>query len=139
MSGSRAKKGQSMRAIISVASRDGIPELANELQRRGVTIFSTSGTAHALQMAGVQVEPVTVLTKFPEILNGRVKTLHPAIFGGILARRDIPAHMDELQVHEIAPIDIVAVNLYPFAETIARPGVTITEALEQIDIGGAAP
>src|SRR5438876_1011074 len=107
-------------------------------KKRRVSIFSTSGTAHALQMVGIQVEPVTALTKFPEILDGRVKTLHPAIFGGILARRDVPAHMDELQEHEIAPIDIVAVNLYPFAETIARPGVTITEALEQIDIGGAA-
>ncbi len=127
-----------MRAIISAANRDGVFELAHKLQERSVTIFSTSGTAHALRAAGVQVELVTALTKFPEILDGRVKTLHPAIFGGILARRDVTTHMNELQEHEIAPIDIVVVNLYPFAETIARPGVTITEALEQIDIGGVA-
>src|SRR5215469_15335709 len=127
-----------MRAIISVANRDGVSELAHKLRERGVTIFSTSGTAQALRAAGVQVELVTSLTKFPEILDGRVKTLHPAIFGGILAHRDVTTHMNELQEHEIAPIDIVLVSLYPFAETIARPGVTITEALEQIDIGGVA-
>src|SRR5215467_1074404 len=127
-----------MQAIISTAKRDGLAELARELQTHDVSIFSTSGTASALKAEGIEAEPVSALTKFPEILDGRVKTLHPAIFGGILARRDIPAHMDELQEHEIAPIDIVVVNLYPFAETIARPGVTITEALEQIDIGGVA-
>jgi phosphoribosylaminoimidazolecarboxamide formyltransferase / IMP cyclohydrolase len=127
-----------MRAIISVANRDGLTQLAHELQTHNVTIFSTSGTAQALQAAEIAVEPVTALTGFPEILDGRVKTLHPAIFGAILARRDIPAHMEELQAHSITPIDIVAVNLYPFAETVARPGVTTAEALEQIDIGGAA-
>src|SRR6266536_227181 len=127
-----------MRAIISTAKRDGLTELARELQARDVTIFSTSGTASALKVEGIEAEPVSALTRFPEILDGRVKTLHPAIFGGILARRDVTTHMKELQEHEIAPIDIVVVNLYPFAETIARPGVTITEALEQIDIGGVA-
>ncbi len=127
-----------MRAIISVANRDGLSELARELQAHGVTIFSTSGTAQALQTAGITVEPVTVLTGFPEILDGRVKTLHPAIFGAILARRDVPAHMEQLQAHDITPIDIVAVNLYPFAETVARPSVTTAEALEQVDIGGVA-
>src|SRR2546425_833507 len=100
-----------MRAIISVANRDGLSELARELQAHGVTIFSTSGTAQALQAAEIAVEPVTALTGFPEILDGRVKTLHPAIFGAILARRDIPAHMEELQAHSITPIDIVAVML----------------------------
>ena len=127
-----------MRAIISVANRDGLTELARELQTHGVTIFSTSGTAQALHTAGIAVELVTALTGFPEILDGRVKTLHPAIFGGVLARRDAAAHMEQLQEHGISPIDIVAVNLYPFAETIARPSVTTTEALEQIDIGGVA-
>jgi phosphoribosylaminoimidazolecarboxamide formyltransferase / IMP cyclohydrolase len=127
-----------MRAIISVADREGLSELARELQAHGVTIFSTSGTAQALQADNIEVEPVTALTGFPEILDGRVKTIHPAIFGAILARRDLPAHMEQLQEHEITPIDIVVVNLYPFAETVARPSVTTAEALEQIDIGGVA-
>src|SRR5207247_7023943 len=127
-----------MRPIISAANRDGIPELAHELQKRGVTIFSTSGTAGALRVAGVQVETVTALTRFPEILDGRVKTLHPAIFGGILARRDSTAHSQDLQDHGIVPIDIVVVNLYPFIDTIARLNTTLSEALEQIDIGGVA-
>src|SRR3989475_10772404 len=116
-----------MRAIISVANRDGLTELARELQTHGVTIFSTSGTAQALHTSGIAVELCTALTGFPEILDGRVKTLHPAIFGGVLARRDAAAHMEQLQEHGISPIDIVAVNLYPFAETIARPSVTTTE------------
>src|SRR5207247_8766629 len=127
-----------MRPIISAANRDGIPELAHELQKRGVTIFSTSGTAGALRVAGVQVETVTALTRFPEILDGRVKTLHPAIFGGILARRDSTAHSQDLQDHGIVPIDIVVVNLYPFIDTIARLNTTLSEALEEIDIGGVA-
>jgi len=127
-----------MRAIISVANRDGLSELARELQAHGVTIFSTSGTAQALQVDDINVEPVTALTGFPEILDGRVKTLHPAIFGAILARRDVPSHLEQLQAHGITPIDIVAVNLYPFAETVARTSVTTAEALEQIDIGGVA-
>ena len=125
-----------MRAILSVANREGLTELAQTLQSSGVTIFSTSGTANALREAGIPVEPVSALTQFPEILNGRVKTLHPAIYGGILAQRHLPEHMRELAEHNIQPIDIVAVNLYPFAETIARPGATLNEALEQIDIGG---
>ncbi|GAC1386123.1 MAG: bifunctional phosphoribosylaminoimidazolecarboxamide formyltransferase/IMP cyclohydrolase [Ktedonobacteraceae bacterium] len=125
-----------MRAIISVADREGLPELARELQNHGVAIFSTSGTLHALKEANVEAESVSKLTQFPEILGGRVKTLHPAILGGILARRDIPEHAHELQAHNIAPIDIVAVNLYPFAETIARPTATLSEVQEQIDIGG---
>ena len=127
-----------MRAIISVANRDGLTALARELQTHGVSIFSTSGTAQTLQTAGIVVEPVTALTGFPEILDGRVKTLHPAIFGGILARRDLNTHMEQLQAHDITPIDIVAVNLYPFAETVALPSVTTAEALEQVDIGGVS-
>ncbi len=125
-----------MRAIISVANRNGLPELARELQDHGVTIYSTSGTLNSLKGENIQAESVSALTQFPEILGGRVKTLHPAILGGILARRDVPKHVEELQAHSITPIDIVVVNLYPFAETIARPSTTLSEAQEQIDIGG---
>src|SRR5947208_15492336 len=124
-------KGQPMRAIISVANRDGLPEVARELQHHDVSIFATSGTLDALKTANIEAESVSTLTQFPEILGGRAKTLHPSILGGILARRDIPEHMDELQAHHIVPIDIVVVNLYPFAETIARPDATLSEAQEQ--------
>ena len=127
-----------MRAIISTAKRDGLTELARELQARDVTIFSTSGTASALRAEGIEAEPVSALTRFPEILDGRVKTLHPAIFGGILARRESTTHTQELQDHGIVPIDIVVVNLYPFPETVARIDTTMNEALEQIDIGGVS-
>ena len=127
-----------MRAIISAANREGLTELARELLFHNVTIFSTSGTASALRAASIETESVGTLTKFPEILGGRVKTLHPAIFGGILARRDNLTHAQELQDHDIVPIDIVVVNLYPFIDTIARPDTTMSEALEQIDIGGVA-
>ncbi len=125
-----------MRAIISVANRDGLTELARELQSHNVDLFSTSGTLAALSVEGIEARSVSVLTNFPEILDGRVKTLHPAILGGVLARRNLVAHEEELRAHAISPIDIVAVNLYPFAETIARQNVTLTDALEQIDIGG---
>lgn len=125
-----------MRAIISVANRDGLTELARELQGYNVALFSTSGTQTALQAEGISAQSVSALTNFPEILNGRVKTLHPAILGGVLARRDLPEHEEELRTHDITPIDIVVVNLYPFAETVARQNATLTEALEQIDIGG---
>src|SRR2546428_6050420 len=127
-----------MQAIISAAKRDGLTELARELQAHDVTIFSTSGTASALKAEGIEAEPVSALTRFPEILDGRVKTLHPAILGGILARRDSTAHSQDLQDHGIVPIDIVVVNLYPFIDTIARLNTTMSEALEQIDIGGVA-
>src|SRR5579885_2045866 len=125
-----------MRAIISVADREGLADLARELRTHNVAIFSTGGTRKALQKEGIQAESVSELTNFPEILDGRVKTLHPAILGGILARRDLPRHEDELKVHGIAPIDIVVVNLYPFTETIARQNATLAAAQEQIDIGG---
>ncbi len=127
-----------MRAIISVATHEGLAELARELQARDVTIFSTSGTANALKAAGINVQSVSELTSFPEILGGRVKTLHPAIYGGILARRDMAGHQAELEEHNITPIDMVVVNLYPFAETVARIDTTMNEALEQIDIGGVS-
>src|SRR2546421_4853617 len=125
-----------MRAIISAANRDGLPELARDQQKHGIHIFSTSGTLDYLKTEGIHAESVSTLTQLPEILGGRVKTLHPAILGGILARRDLPEHVDELQTHAIVPIDVVVVNLYPFAETIAQPDTTLSEAQEQIDIGG---
>src|SRR5215472_10860836 len=127
-----------MRAIISTAKRDGITALARELQDHDVMIYATSGTASALKAEGIEVEPVSALTGFPEILDGRVKTLHPSIFGGILARRDSTIHTQDLHSHNIVPIDIVVVNLYPFVDTIARSDTTLEEAIEQIDIGGVA-
>src|SRR5437667_8832158 len=127
-----------MRAIITTAKRDGLTELARELTSHDITIFSTSGTASALSEAGIVAEPISALTGFPEILDGRVKTLHPAVYGGILARRDNIIHTRELQEHGIVPIDIVVVNLYPFIDTIARADTTTNEALEQIDIGGVS-
>lgn len=125
-----------MRAIISVANREGLVELGNELREQGVDIYSTSGTYAALQKAEIEAESVGKLTNFPEILGGRVKTLHPAIMGGILGRRDDPDHLKQMEEHQIPSIDVVVVNLYPFAETIARPETTLEEAQEQIDIGG---
>lgn len=124
------------RALLSVSDKDGIVEFARGLVELGVEIISSGGTARALAEAGLPVRRVEDVTGFPEILDGRVKTLHPAIHAGILARRDVPAHMVKLRELGIAPIDLVAVNLYPFAATIARPGVTLEEAIENIDIGG---
>ena len=125
-----------MRALLSVEDKTGIETLARGLQTLGVEIISTGGTAALLASAGIAVRSVADVTGFPEILGGRVKTLHPAIHGGILARRDDEAHMAELDQYGIAPIDIVVCNLYPFSQTVARPDVTLGEALEQIDIGG---
>ena len=125
------------RALLSVSDKIGLVEFAQGLADLGVELISTGGTARALREAGLPVRPVEEVTAFPEILDGRVKTLHPAIHGGILARRQ-PAHLDELAAHAIGPIDLVAVNLYPFAPTVARPDVTLAEAVEQIDIGGVA-
>ncbi|MQL53462.1 bifunctional phosphoribosylaminoimidazolecarboxamide formyltransferase/IMP cyclohydrolase [Desulfofundulus thermobenzoicus] len=126
-----------MRALISVSDKTGVVDFARGLVDLGVEIVSTGGTARALQEAGLPVTYVKEVTGFPEILDGRVKTLHPAIHGGILARRTAD-HLDQLKEHRITPIDLVAVNLYPFRETIARPGVTLEEAIENIDIGGPA-
>ncbi len=127
-----------MRALISVSDKHGIEPFAAGLQALGVEIFSTGNTARRLADAGVAVQSVSKLTGFPEILDGRVKTLHPGVHGGILARRDRPEHLAALAEHNIGLIDLVVVNLYPFAETIARPGVTRDEAIEQIDVGGPA-
>lgn len=125
-----------MRALVSVEDKTGIETLARGLQALGVEIVSTGGTAALLASAGIAVRSVADVTGFPEILGGRVKTLHPAIHGGILARREDEAHMAELAQHGIAPIDIVVCNLYPFSQTVARSDVTLGEALEKIDIGG---
>ena len=125
-----------MRAIISVSDKAGVTEFARELSQLGFDLFSTGGTRKALVEAQVAVKSVSEITGFPEILNGRVKTLHPAVHGGILARRDLPAHMQELAENNMETIDLVAVNLYPFVQTVAKEGVTIEEALENIDIGG---
>jgi phosphoribosylaminoimidazolecarboxamide formyltransferase/IMP cyclohydrolase len=127
-----------VRALLSVSDKRGIEAFAAGLVELGYEIVSTGNTARTLAAAGIPVRPVSNVTGFPEILGGRVKTLHPAIHAGILARRDDPGHMAALDVHGIAPIDIVAVNLYPFSETIARPDVSFAEAIEQIDIGGPA-
>ncbi len=125
-----------MRAIISVSDKTGVADFATGLTKLGFEIFSTGGTQKALQEAKVPVKSVSGLTGFPEILDGRVKTLHPIIYGGILARRDQPAHMAQLAENRIDTIDLVAVNLYPFVQTVAKQGVTLDEALENIDIGG---
>ncbi|HLJ82226.1 MAG TPA: bifunctional phosphoribosylaminoimidazolecarboxamide formyltransferase/IMP cyclohydrolase [Ktedonobacterales bacterium] len=125
-----------MRALLSVDDKTGIETLARGLVALGVELISTGNTARLLTDAGIPVRSVSDVTGFPEILEGRVKTLHPAIHGGILARRDDEGHMAELAEHGIAPIDLVVCNLYPFEETIAKPGVTEAVALEKIDIGG---
>ncbi|MDE1930476.1 MAG: bifunctional phosphoribosylaminoimidazolecarboxamide formyltransferase/IMP cyclohydrolase [Alphaproteobacteria bacterium] len=123
------------RALISVSDKAGLIPFAQALARHNVTLISTGGTAKALTDAGIAVEDVASVTKFPELLDGRLKTLHPAIHGGILAKRDERAHMDAVAKHGIAPIDLVAVNLYPFAATVAR-GAPFDECVENIDIGG---
>ena len=125
-----------MRAIISVSDKSGVTEFARELSRLGFEIFSTGGTKKALSDAGVPVKSVSEITGFPEILDGRVKTLHPAVHGGLLAKRNLPEHMQELERNNIQPIDMVVVNLYPFVQTVSREGVILDEALENIDIGG---
>lgn len=124
------------RALISVSNKEGLIEFAKGLSDLGTQILSTGGTAKALQDAGIKVTPVSDVTGFPEILEGRVKTLHPKIHGGILAKRDSEAHMQQIAELGIEPIDLVVINLYPFKETIEKPGVTLEEAIENIDIGG---
>jgi phosphoribosylaminoimidazolecarboxamide formyltransferase/IMP cyclohydrolase len=123
------------RAIVSVHRKDGLADFGRGLAERGFEIVSTGGTARALREAGVPVRGVSEVTGFPEILGGRVKTLHPAVHGGILARAEEPSHREELERQGIAQVSVVAVNLYPFEETIAR-GASVAEAVENIDIGG---
>ena len=124
------------RAIVSVHDKTGVVDLGRRLAALGIEILSTGGTAALLRAEGVPVREVADVTGFPEMMDGRVKTLHPKIHGGILARRDVPAHLDALERHGIPPIDLVVVALYPFEATIAKPGVTRAEAVEQIDVGG---
>lgn len=125
-------------ALISVSDKRGVLEFAQGLARQGVRLLSTGGTAKMLRDAGLTVTEIGDYTGFPEMLDGRVKTLHPKVHGGILARRDLPEHMATLAQHAIPTIDLVCVNLYPFKETVAKPGVTLADAIENIDIGGPA-
>ncbi|QHI72480.1 bifunctional phosphoribosylaminoimidazolecarboxamide formyltransferase/IMP cyclohydrolase [Aminipila terrae] len=125
-----------MRALISVSDKTGVVDFAKALSELGVEIISTGGTHQRLADNGIKVMGISEVTGFPECLDGRVKTLHPAVHGGILARRDKPEHMKQLGDLNIETIDIVAINLYPFKETILKPGVTLEEAIENIDIGG---
>src|SRR6185503_14009076 len=126
------------RALISVSDKTGIVDFARELKAFGVELISTGGTAKALRDAGIEVRDVSDVTAFPEMMDGRVKTLHPKIHGGLLGIRDNPEHEAAMRDHGIEPIDMVVINFYPFAQTIAREGVTLEEAIEQIDIGGPA-
>ncbi len=125
-----------MRAIISVSDKTGAVDLARGLRELDIQVFSTGGTKKSIEAAGIEVHGISELTGFPEILDGRVKTLHPAVHGGILARRDLPQHLSELSRNQIGPLDMVVVNLYPFVETVSKPDVALDQALENIDIGG---
>ena len=124
------------RALISVSDKTGIVEFAKQLKEVGFEIISTGGTSKALQDAGVEVIGISDVTDFPEILDGRVKTLHPNVHGGLLARHDDPDHKKQIEAHNIQPIELVCVNLYPFQQTIAKPDVSVEDAIENIDIGG---
>jgi len=124
------------RALISVFDKRGVVEFARSLVAVGIEILSTGNTARLLEEEGIVVRRVSEVTGFPEILEGRVKTLHPRIHGGILAIRNNDVHREQLKEHEIQPIDLVAANLYPFSETIRKSGVTFPEVIENIDIGG---
>ncbi|MBN1291567.1 MAG: hypothetical protein JXB48_06975 [Candidatus Latescibacteria bacterium] len=124
------------RALISVSDKSGIVEFARDLAGLGVEIISTGGTARAIREAGIEVTSIDQVTGFPEILNGRVKTLHPKVHGALLAVRDSADHMKQLEENDIELIDLVVVNLYPFEKTIEKENVTIEEAIENIDIGG---
>ena len=125
-------------ALLSVSDKTGIVEFAQALAGQGVRLLSTGGTAKLLAEAGLAVTEVAEVTQFPEMLDGRVKTLHPMVHGGLLARRDVPAHMAALKEHGIGTIDLLVVNLYPFEATVAKPGCTLADAIENIDIGGPA-
>jgi len=124
------------RAIISVTDKTGIVEFARELSGMGVEILSTGGTARALRDGGLSVTDISDHTGFPEMMDGRVKTLHPKVHGGLLGLRDNPEHRRMMETHGISPIDMVVVNLYRFEDTVAKEGVSLEEAIENIDIGG---
>jgi phosphoribosylaminoimidazolecarboxamide formyltransferase/IMP cyclohydrolase len=125
-----------MRALLSVSDKSGLVPFAQGLAAAGAELVSTGGTARTLREAGLAVRDISELTGFPEMLDGRVKTLHPVVHGGLLARRDLPEHMEAIKAHHIGTIDLVVVNLYPFRETAAKPGVHPDEVIENIDIGG---
>ena len=127
-----------MNALISVSDKAGVLELARALHELGIGLLSTGGTAKLLADSGLPVTEVATVTGFPEMLDGRVKTLHPKVHGGLLARRDMPEHMAALATHGIATIDLLVVNLYPFEATVAKAGCTLEDAIENIDIGGPA-
>ena len=127
-----------MNALLSVSDKTGIVEFAQALHALGIKLLSTGGTAKLLADKGLPVTEVAEVTQFPEMLDGRVKTLHPRIHGGLLARRDVPAHMAALAEHGIGTIDLLVVNLYPFEATVAKAGCTLEDAIENIDIGGPA-
>ena len=126
------------RALLSVSDKKGLVDFAKDLSVMGIDILSTGGTARALRDAGVPVTEVSDYTGFPEMLDGRLKTLHPKIHGGLLSRRSNPKDMEDIEKHGIKPIDMVVVNLYPFEATISKLSVTLEEAIENIDIGGPA-
>ncbi len=126
------------RALVSVSDKTGAVEFAKSLEACGIDIVSTGGTAKALQEAGIDVIGIEEITGLKEMMDGRVKTLHPAVHGGILARRDDESHIEALREHDFLPIDLVCINLYPFEQTVNKPNVTQHEAIEQIDIGGPA-
>src|SRR5919201_5872986 len=125
-----------MRAIISVFDKTGIVDFARGLEELGFEVFSTGGTESLLRESGLAVRGIQELTGFPEMLGGRVKTLHPAIHGGILALRDDPGHLEELARHGMKPVDLVVSNLYPFLQVARESGARLSVALENIDIGG---
>jgi len=134
---SMERKMSRLRALLSVSDKSGLIEFARQLNGAGVELIATGGSAKQIADAGISVRSVESLTGFPEILGGRVKTLHPAVHGGILARRTAE-HLAELNEHDLAPIDLVVVNLYPFQQTVAQADITLADAIEQIDIGGVA-
>jgi phosphoribosylaminoimidazolecarboxamide formyltransferase/IMP cyclohydrolase len=126
------------RAIVSVTDKTGIVELAKSLENLGIQILSTGGTAKAIREGGVSVTDISEYTGFPEMLDGRVKTLHPKVHGGLLGMRDNPEHVKKMREHEIKNIDLLIVNLYQFEKTVSKEGVTLEDAIENIDIGGPA-
>jgi phosphoribosylaminoimidazolecarboxamide formyltransferase/IMP cyclohydrolase len=130
--------GKIRRAVVSVSDKSGVVELARALADLNVEILSTGGTARTLRENGIEILDVSDYTGFPEMLDGRVKTLHPKIHGGILGQRENPHHIEIMGKHGISPIDMVVVNLYPFEATIAKPDCALEEAIENIDIGGPA-
>src|SRR6476469_2177922 len=125
------------RALLSVSDKTGLVDFARELVTKyNVELIATGGTRKTLADAGLPVKDIAEITKFPEMLDGRVKSLHPAVYAGLLAKRDKPEHMQTLAAHGLPEIDLVVCNLYPFERTVAKPGVTEAEAIENIDIGG---